>query len=124
MARTAFTVTTSTFGGTVLPAAGAVDAVNGNSIANTGATAGRVALEVTNGAGAPITVTITTSGSVNTAGGAHAIADDVITVTNGTSKTIGPWDPSIYNDPTTGTVLVDWSSGTTITARAVAQGAT
>lgn len=118
MARTAFTVTTSTFGGTVLPAPAAVDAPNGNSIANPN---GRCTLEVTNGAGSPVTVTVTTNQSYNTAGGAHAVADEAITVTNGTSKIIGPWDPGLYNDAT-GNVLIDWSSGTTITARAIALG--
>lgn len=121
MPRTAFTVTTAAFGGTVLPAAGAVDAANGNSIANTGTTAGRVVIEVTNGAGAPINVTVTTNGNYNTVGGAHAVADEVIAVTNGTSKVIGPWEPTLYND-SSGNVLIDWSSGTTITARCVALG--
>lgn len=123
MARTAFTVTTSAFGGTVLPAAAAVDAANGNSVANTGANAGRVAIEVTNGAGAPITVTVTTNANYNTTGGAHPVADEAVTVTNGTSKIIGPWDPTLYNDAS-GNVLIDWSSGTTITARCIALGAT
>lgn len=118
MPRTAFTVTTATFGGTVLPAAGAVDAANGNSIANP---SGRVAIEVTNGAGAPITVTVVTNGNYNTAAGVHPIADDAITVTNGTSKIIGPWDTTLYNDGS-GNVLIDWSSGTTITARVIALG--
>lgn len=121
MPRTAFTVTTAVFGGTVLPAAAAVDAVNGNSIANTGTTAGRVAIEVTNGAGSPINVTVTTTGNYNTAGGAHAVADEIIAVTNGTSKIIGPWDPTLYNDASNN-VLIDWSSGTTITARVIALG--
>lgn len=118
MVRTAFTVTTSLFGGTVLPAAGAVDAPNGNSIANP---SGRAAIEVINGAGAPITVTVTTNGNYNTSGGTHPVADDAITVTNGTSKIIGPWDPGLYNDAS-GNVLLDWSSGTTITARVIALG--
>lgn len=121
MPRTAFTVTTAVFGGTVLPAAAAVDAANGNSTANTGTTAGRVAIEVTNGAGSPITVTVVTNGNYNTAAGAHPIADDAVTVTNGTSKIIGPWDPTLYNDAS-GNVLIDWSSGTSITARVIALG--
>lgn len=118
MARTAFTVTSSLFSGTVLPAAAAVDAPNGNSVANA---SGRVAIEVTNGAAAPITVTITTNGNYTTGGGSHAVADDAITVTNGTSKIIGPWDPGLYNDASSN-VLIDWSSGTTITARCIALG--
>lgn len=123
MVRTAFTVTTAAFGGTVLPAAAAVDAPNGNSIANTGTTAGRVVIEITNGAAASINATVTTSGNYNTTGGAHAVADEIIAITNGTSKIIGPWDPTLYNDAS-GNVLIDWSSGTTITARCIALGAT
>lgn len=114
MPRTAFSVVTSAPGGTVLSAAAAVDAANGNQFANTG----REIIEVTNGAVSSITVTIITNG-VHTAGGVnYAIADLTPTVTNGTSKVFGPFDTSLFND-SSGNVLIDWSSGTSITARVI-----
>lgn len=116
MAATSMTVTTSTPGGAVLPALGAVDAVNGNTFPNTG----RESIEVANGAGAPITVTFTTTSSYTTAGGtAFPVADHVVTVTNGTSKIIGPFEIGAFSS----TVTIAWSSGTTITARVVSLGA-
>lgn len=121
MPRTAFTVTTTTVGltGTVLPAPGAVDSVNGNSFPNP---TGRATIEITNGAGAPITVTFTTGATYNVGSVTYAVVDPPITVTNGTSKVVGPFDKSLFNDAT-GNVLVDWSSGTTITARVLELGA-
>lgn len=118
MARTAFTPTTTIFSGIVLPAPAAVDAVNGNSFTNP---TGRAILEVTNGAGSPMNVTITTFNSYSTGAGAHAVTDEVTAVTNGTTKVFGPFDKTLYNDAT-GNVLVDWSSGTTITARVIETG--
>lgn len=116
MARTALTVTTSTAGGTVLPAAAAVDAPNGNKFTNNG----HARLRVINGAGAPITVTIITNGTYSAGGVAYAIADLTPSVTNGTEKTFGPFDQTLFNDAN-GDVLVDWSSGTTITAQVVSE---
>lgn len=113
MTRTAFTVTSIVAAGTVLPASGAVDAGNGNSFVNDG----RTIIEVTNGAAAPINVTFTTNGVYNVGSVAYAVADPVIAVVNATSKVFGPFDKLLYNDTATGTVFVDWSSGTTITAR-------
>jgi hypothetical protein len=116
MAATSLTVTTITPGGAVLPALGAVDAVNGNTFPNTG----REAIEIANGAGAPITVTFTTTGSYTTAGGStFQIADSPVTVTNGTSKSIGPFEVGLFSS----TVTIAWSSGTTVTARVTSLGA-
>lgn len=48
----------------------------------------------------------------------YAIADQTVTVANGTSKVCGPFETSLFND-TDGTVGVDYTSGVTITARVV-----
>lgn len=74
-----------------------------------------VALFVTNGAGAPINVTVTVPG--NTKYG-EANPDKVIAVANGTSKVIGPF-PADLRDPTDGLVHVAFSSTTTITAQLI-----
>jgi len=118
MARTVLTVTTTAAAGTVLPTAVAVDAANGNSFPNTG----REMIEVTNGAGAPVTLTITTYGTYAVGAVTYAIADPAISITNATSKVFGPFDKTLYNNTTTGHVDLDWSSGTSITARVIALG--
>jgi hypothetical protein len=119
MARTVFTPITTTAHGTVLAAAAAVDAVNGNQFANP---TGRAIIEITNGAGSPITVTFTTFSSWNVSPTVtYAVADDAQTVTNGTSKVFGPFNTQLMND-TGGNVLVDWSSGTSVTARVIELG--
>lgn len=119
MARTAFTPINSTGQGTVLTAAAAVDATNGNQFTNP---TGRAILEVTNAAASNINVTITTVASYNVAGTSgsisYAVADSIQVVQNGTSKVFGPFDKTLYND-TNGNVLVDYSSGTSITARVI-----
>lgn len=115
MAATSLTVTTITPGGAVLPALGAVDATNGNTFPNTG----REVIEIANGAGAPITATFTTTGSYTTAGGStFAIADHPVTITNATSKSVGPFEVGLFSS----TVTIAWSSGTTITARVTSLG--
>ena len=80
--------------------------VDGNKFTNDG----RMFLHVKNGAGAPITVTIQTPGTV----GDLAIADQAVTVTNGEERMIGPFPPNIYNQADR-MVYVDYSSVTTIT---------
>lgn len=116
MTATSMTVTTITPGGAVLPALGAVDAANGNSFPNTG----REMIEIANGAGAPITATFTTTGTYTTAGGTvYQIADAAVTITNATSKAIGPFEVGLFSS----TVTIAWSSGTTITARVTSLGA-
>lgn len=116
MPRTALTVTTSAKTGTTQPALAAVDAVNGNSFVNTG----REIIEIANGAGAPITVTFVTTLTYQ----GYAIADQTVTVTNGTTKICGPFDTALFNDATDNTIGVDYSSGTTITARVTKLGST
>lgn len=114
MTRTAFTVTTSSPTGTVLPASVAVDQPNGNSFANNG----KRLIEITNGAASNINVTITTNGVYAAGGVNYAIADVVTTVVNATSQIFGPFDTTLFNDGS-GNVLVDYSSGTSVTARVI-----
>ena len=88
--------------------------VLGNSILNTGGNLGVSYLEVVNGAGAPINVTIKTPGKAS----GLDIAEQVIAVANGTRQKIGPFpQASIYNQAD-GTVHIDYSSVTTITVGA------
>jgi hypothetical protein len=119
MARTAFTVINSTAPGTVLTAAAAVDASNGNSFANP---TGRAIIEITNGGGASINVTFTTNATYNVVGTngtvVYNVADPLIAVASSTSKVFGPFDKTLYNDGT-GNVLVDFSSGSSVTARVI-----
>ena|SRR3990167_3538091 len=80
--------------------------VDGNKFSNDG----RMFLIVKNGAGAPITVTVQTPGTVD----GLAVAEQTITVTNAEERMIGPFPPGIYNQ-SDGMVYVDYSSVTTIT---------
>lgn len=68
-------------------------------------------LRVTNGSGAPITLTITPPGSTS-----YGVANPakVVTITNATSKYIPI--PSVYGDPAdAGKVSLAWSATATIT---------
>lgn len=109
MARTALSVITTSKSGTIVPAAAAVDAVNGNSFVNTG----REEITITNGSGSTITVTFITTLTYQ----GFAIADQIGTVAAGVTTSFGPFDTALFNDPTDGTVGVDYTSGTTVTAR-------
>jgi lipoate-protein ligase B len=87
--------------------------VDGHAISNNGLTW----IEVANGAGAPINVTIQTQMTVH----GLAVADQVVAVTNGTRKKIGPFDKDAYNVQSgadAGKIYVDFSSVTTITVGA------
>lgn len=119
MARAAFTVINTTAPGTVLAAAAAVDAANGNQFTNP---TGRAVIEIINGSGSPITVAFTTSNTYAVGSVTYAVADLNVTVNNAVSKVCGPFDKTLFND-TNGNVLVDFSSGTTITARVLEMGA-
>lgn len=117
--ETALTPINSTAPGTVLTASAAVDGTNGNKFANP---TGRAIIEITNGAAAVINVTFTTTATYNVTGTASTItynvADPLIGVTNGTSKVFGPFDKTLYND-TNGNVIVNYSSGASVTARVI-----
>jgi hypothetical protein len=119
MAFTALTVTTSAKTGTVQPSATAVDGTNGNRFTNTG----REVVEINNGGGAPITVTIQTALTYQ----GYAIANQDVSVTNGTAKWIGPFDTALFNDTSedsSGAVHMTFSSGTSVTARVTRLGST
>lgn len=108
MARTAFTVTDSGGpAGTTLPAMAAVDAANGNTIANTG----KEMLEITNGSGGSLTVTFATSFLYQ----GYAVADKPVTIANGASRICGPWDTTLFGS----SIDIDWSTGSSVTARAL-----
>ena len=117
--ETALTPINSTAPGTVLTASAAVDGTNGNKFANP---TGRAIIEITNGAAGAINVTFTTQASYNIVGTngtiTYSVFDPIISVTNGTSKVFGPFDKSLYNDANSN-VIVNYSSGTTITARVI-----
>lgn len=61
---------------------------------------GRTFLHVKNGGGSSDTVTLVTPGTV---GPGLAIADNAVTVSNGTEKMIGPLDPALYGQVVTAT---------------------
>jgi hypothetical protein len=90
----------------VVPSYGAANA-DGNAFVNDG----RTMIHVKNGGGAPITATFLTPGNV----AGLAIADQVVTVTNGTEKMIGPFEPGLFNQ-SDGKVYVDWSGVSSVTA--------
>jgi hypothetical protein len=75
-------------------------------------------LRVVNGAGAPITVTLAIP-AARTYEPNVAITSPVITVTNGTTKDIGPIDAATFADTTTGLLTITYSSATTITVAAI-----
>src|SRR5438045_3110813 len=118
MARTTLSATTTAAAGATLAASAAVDQPNGNQFANP---TGRAIIEITNGAASNINVTFTTNGVYTVGSVQYAIADLVVLVVNATTKVCGPFDKTLFNDGT-GNVLVDWSSGTTITARVIELG--
>jgi len=71
-------------------------------------------VHIKNGQASPITVTaaIPTSAS---AWGAVVYTNTVVSVTNGQERMIGPINPGIYKDPTTGLCTLTYSSSTSIT---------
>ena len=78
---------------------------------------GHVFLEVANGGTSPITVTFETPGTVD----GLAISDLAVAVPTSTTKMIGPFQPSLFNQIAgsyTGYVFVTYSSVTTVTVAA------
>lgn len=73
----------------------------------------RTWLEVTNGGGAPITVTLGTWPDTSEWG--TAIPDQPVTVTNGTTKKIGPLVGSRYANPATNIGSISYSGVTSVT---------
>lgn len=118
MARSPFTGVTSAAAGSVVSAPAAVDAANGNEFTNNG----RALIEITNGGtGSPITATIITNGTYSVGSVAYAIADLAVSIASGVTKVCGPFDTTLFNSAT-GTVQIDWSSGTSMTARVITLG--
>lgn len=98
---TASSVTTSGLTDSLTAAAG-----GGDEFANTG----HEWFEVLNGSGGSITVTFTTSATVQ----GEPIADRAVTVANGARKKIGPFPTDVYND-SNGKVQVAYSGATSVT---------
>lgn len=71
----------------------------------------RAWLNVKNGSGAAVTVTLTTPGSV----GGLAIADAVVSVPAAGSKLIGPLTASLFGDP----VAISYSATASVTVAAL-----
>lgn len=117
MARSALTPQTTAASGIVLAAAVAVDAVNGNEFSN----GGRTLIEITNGAASSVTATFITNGTYNVGAVAYPISDLAVVVASSTTKACGPFDMTLFNSASS-TVQIDWSSGTSITARVITLG--
>lgn len=111
------TPTTSTAHGTVLPAATAVSA--SDTFANPN---GRTIIIVDNGGGSPTTATIVTAGvHLVSSSVSYPIADDPITVTNGTRKVIGPFDMTAVNGASN-LITITFSPTTSVTATVIELG--
>jgi hypothetical protein len=75
-------------------------------------------LRVVNGGGAPITVTIAIPAGASGYPNA-AYTNTAVSVTNGTTKDIGPIPAQLYMDPTTGLATITYSAVTSVTVAAV-----
>jgi hypothetical protein len=75
-------------------------------------------LEVVNGGGSPITVTLAIPSGASGYPNA-AYTSTAVSVTNGTTKWIGPVDAPLYQDPTTGLCTITYSGVTSVTVAAV-----
>lgn len=117
MARSPLTPVTTSASGSILAAAGAVDASNGNEFEN----AGRAMIEITNGSATACTATFVTNGSYSVGAVAYAIADLTVVIATSQTKVCGPFDTTLFNSATN-TVEINWSHGTTITARVITMG--
>lgn len=90
----------------MVSAAAGGDAFNNN---------GKTLYRVTNGGGSSINVTIT---PVNTTPQGYTISPIVVAVANGTTKDLGPYDPSVFNN-SAGQVPVAYSAVTSVTVGAL-----
>lgn len=108
MARSALTVLTPVVTG--LDPAHAAANVDGNSVPGTA----DIIVEVVNGAGAPITVTVPTPATV----GGLAITDGGGTVPAGGRRWFGPFRADLFNQAD-GTVSIDYSAVTSVTVTAI-----
>lgn len=109
MARTARSAFATSRAGTTI-AYSAVDATNGEALANDG----RTILHVINGGVAPITVTQNWTAAASSQDGI-TIPPRAVTIANGTDKAMGPFPVALYGT----TMNIDYSGGTTVTAAAM-----
>jgi len=117
VARSSFSVTTTSASGTVYAAPAAVDAAYGQWFLNDG----RSWIEIVNGSASAVTATFVTNGTYAVGSTTYPIADLAVTIAASGTKVCGPFDKTLFNS-TTSTVEVNWSSGTSITARVAALG--
>lgn len=75
-------------------------------------------LEVVNGGGSPITVTLAVP-AARTYEPNVAITSPAVVVTNATTRWIGPVDAATFMDPVTGLCTITYSGVTTVTVAAV-----
>jgi hypothetical protein len=75
-------------------------------------------LEVVNGGGSPITVTLNVP-AARTYEPNVAITSPAVSVTNGTTRWFGPIDAGTFQDPTTGLCTITYSGVTSVTVAAV-----
>lgn len=90
--------------------AGVAVSAGPDSFANTG----KEILEIKNGSGGSINVTIPVQATVD----GMAVASDVIAVGNGVTKAIGPFPTGMYNNGS-GLVLFTCSATSSVTAKAL-----
>ena len=114
MPRVALTASTAAgWGGGILDITPtAVNTPDGNSFVNTGVEK----IVVANGSGGTVTVTVAIPASARSLNGLITQKTYAIAATK--TAVLGPFEPSIFNQPT-GFVHVDWSSGTSVTAAVV-----
>lgn len=98
------TVYTAAVAGVAVVAASATAA--GDKFTNTG----HEVIHVTNGGGAPITVTLDAKATPI----GLTLTDPTVSVANGATKVIGPFNPDLFND-TDGNMNVTYSSDTSVT---------
>lgn len=72
-------------------------------------------IEVTNGAGAPITMTIADTTSVSPFGASAFTPSVAVTVTNGTTQLIKLSEINRFTNASDGLIHVTWSSATSVT---------
>jgi hypothetical protein len=103
------TLTAATVSRTGVDVAGAAADVAGDEWANTG----YEFVEVKNGSGSSINVTLDIQATLDGA----AVTDPVVAVAAGATKIIGPFPKGIYNNSTTGRARIAYSAVTSVTTK-------
>jgi hypothetical protein len=103
-----------------------VQTVNRNGVAETFVAAntdghwvtndGRTWLEVVNGSGGAVTVSVQTPGTVDSL----AVSERQVSIPAGARRKLGPWPPNFYNQAAgdIGTIYVDYSGASSVTVAA------